>query len=172
MKLNNKTMNKLLNPISWSAYLETVAVLAIAWYAFIGWKYYRHEIRELIARISGQKDDSRELPAALQYQSEADADATAAQSAIPAEQAQSIYEEPLLNQDELAQELTRCISEATDKPYAPASLIPKLKKILNDYPDVAATPDRDEINALIVRECERTGTALLSESEVDMWWSA
>jgi hypothetical protein len=172
MKLNNKTMNKLLNPISWSAYLETVAVLAIAYYVFIGWKYYRPEISQLIARISGQKGASRELPAALQYQSEGAPETAAPHRAFQAEGRPGVYEEALLNQQELANELTQCIASATDKPFAPAILIPKLKKILNDYPDIAATTVREEINALIVRECEKTGTALLSESEVDMWWSA
>ncbi|MES2376064.1 MAG: hypothetical protein V4553_05785 [Bacteroidota bacterium] len=165
-------MNTLLNPISWSAYLETVAILAIAYYAFIGWKYYHPEITKLIDRLSGRNTNTRELPEALQYQSEASPEIPAAERVFPTNQPPGFYEEPLLSQFELANELTECIASATDKPFAPAILIPKLKKILNDYPDVAAIPEREEINALIVRECEKTGTALLSESEVDMWWSA
>jgi hypothetical protein len=170
-KLKSYTMNKLLNPISWSTYIETIAILAIAYYAFIGWKYYRPEFQKLLARISGSKDGERQLPEALQYRDEGPS-AAPAMERVPDEQRPGFYEMPVSTHQELANELTACIASATDKPFAPTILIPKLKKILNDYPDVAATPERDEINALVVRECERTGTALLSESEVDLWWSA
>lgn len=165
-------MNKLLNPISWSAYIETLAVLAIAYYAYIGWTYYRPELQRLFARISGKPDEERQLPEALQYRDEDPSATPATERAFPEEQQPGFYEAPVSTHQELANELTACIASATDKPFAPAILIPKLKKILNDYPDIAATPERDEINALVVRECERTGTALLSESEVDMWWGA
>jgi len=173
MKLKSKTMNKLLNPISWSAYLETIAVLAIAYYAFIGWKFYRPEINRIIDRLAGRNRNSRELPAALQYQGEENlTSAPVSNEPVHQEPHEPAVHTTIGETYELAQQLTACIAEATDKPFAPAALIPKLKKILNDYPDIAAIADREEINALIVRECEKTGTALLSESEVDMWWSA
>lgn len=172
MNLKSKTMNKLLNPISWSAYLETIAVLAIVYYACIGWKFYRPEISRFIDRITGRDAGKRELPEALQYQGDAAPESPTADRVFPADKRPRFHEEPLLNHFELAHQLTECIEAATEKPFAPAILIQQMKKILNDYPDVAAKPEREKINALIVRECEKTGTALLSESEVDMWWSA
>jgi len=165
-------MNKLLNSISWTTYLETVAALAIAYYAVIAWKFYRPEIQKLIGRISGRQDNGRYLPEALHYQEEQAPHAAAAENGFPTDQQHSSLQTGNPAQTDLEHELTECIEAAAEKPFAPAILIPRLKKILNDYPDVAALPERDSINALIVRECERTGTALLSESEVDLWWSA
>lgn len=162
-------MNRLLNPISWSAYLETLGVLAIAYYAFIGWKFYRPEIDKIIARLKGERHDANLLPPVLQYQ----ADETVPTPVAGNRETEiADYEEPFGAVHDLGQALTNCINAASGKAYATQALIPQLKKILNDYPDIAATPERDEINALIVRECEKTGTALLSESEVDLWWSA
>jgi hypothetical protein len=163
-------MDTLLNPISWSAYLEILTVLAIAYYAFIGWKYYRHEIKALLARISGRKEDDRSLPAALQYTVEAEPSTRHQHDPEPGG---TVHDEPPTGaRKKLRESLTACISLAGNELYAPEALIPKLRKILHGYPDIAATPERGEINALIVRECEKTGTALLSESDVDLWWSA
>lgn len=174
-KQNSKTMNKILNPIGWSAYLETITILAFVYYLFIGWKYYRPEIDRFVARLKGDTGE-KEVPPVFQYQAEAMAERSAEQSITSPEPNRTDeiaeYEEPNGAVHDLGQSLTACITEASGKPFAPAILIPKLKKLLNDYPDIAASHERDEINALIVRECEKTGTALLSESEVDMWWSA
>jgi hypothetical protein len=170
--LKRDTMNKLLNPISWSAYLETVAVLAIAFYAYIGWKYYSPEIGRLLARISGKADDGKELPDALRYQDEEQEEAVAAVPFTAGDEQMAVSDESTAEYEEVAQELHKMIESATGKPYAPAALIPRLKKILNDYPRVADTADRKKINALIVLELERTGTALLSEEVVDQWWES
>jgi len=169
-------MNKLLNPISWSAYLESIAVLAIAYYAFIGWKYYRPQINKIVDRLKGESGDTTQIPQVLQYDARDHAASTVSPEATqPASHEGTeiaAYHEPAGALRDLGQALIAEIGEAGGKPYAPAALIPRLKKILKDYPVVSASHQRDEINALIVRECEKTGTALLSESEVDMWWSA
>lgn len=164
-------MNKLLNNISWGTYLETFAFIAVAYYAYIGWKYYRPEIRQLINRLTGHKHERNALPTALQYQAEEtlQPETTHTELSTDYEQTGSPFQGSTRS---LANRLTECIDQAADEPYAPATLTSQLKKILNDYPDIAATTDREAINALVANECEKTGTALLSESEVDTWWSA
>jgi hypothetical protein len=171
-KIKKDTMNKLLNAISWGAYMGTIVFLTLAYYAFIGWKYYRHEISKLIARLSGNTGDNREMPAALIYRDEAENNSLVVRQADARHPQEACYKEFTGAIYDLAQQLKTTIGLATGQPFNPARLLPKLKKILNDYPDIAATPDRAEINLLIVRECEKTGTAPLSESEVDKWWSA
>lgn len=179
-KLNKHTMNKLFHAITWGNYLETLALVAIAYYAWIGWAYYRADIQKLIARLRGEDPDEHTLPEALRYPEEQERpghlniimdgpDASHSQSAHEYEGTEH-NSNPALQA--LRQQLSACIRSVADKPFAPAVLIPKLKKILNDYPDIAATPERELINGYIVRECEETGTALLSDSEVDSWWSA
>ncbi|MFD0765412.1 hypothetical protein ACFQZI_11160 [Mucilaginibacter lutimaris] len=165
-------MNNLFENISWENYLFFTGTLGIATYALIGWKYYRKEITKIIGRLSGMQADSKDIPAALQYQAPESAD-----KAIP--DRPTFPEEIIWKPDnfsvevrELAKRLLSCINEATGKPYDPSALIPRLKYILNDFPEVAASREREDINAFIVRECENTGTALLSDSEVDRWWSA
>ncbi|GAA4910057.1 hypothetical protein [Mucilaginibacter defluvii] len=163
-------MNHLLNNISWSIFFTAAALIAIVYYTYVAWKYYRGDIRQLIDRISGKQNDQHQLPAALRYEEPEEVVAYVPQPV------QEPYEQIADKNEgityELGQELSACIEAHSDKPYNPALLIPQLKKILNDYPELAATPDREKINALVVRECERTGTALLTEGEVDMWWSA
>lgn len=169
-------MNHLLNPISWSTYLETIAVLAIIYYAFIGWKYYRQDIIQLFVRLTGKKEEQQQLTVTLQNQGEDTVEANQPDGNPVYDQQPEIqtttaddFSGPAAD---LAQTLKDAIREAAARPYAPVLLINQLKRILNDHPDIAASPEREKINALIIQECEKTGTALLSESEVDVWWSA
>lgn len=165
-------MNKLLNNIKWSTYLELCTIIAIAYYAFIAWKYYGTDIQRLIHKLTGNHDKSNDLSAVLQYQSE---EHPQPEEFIHYES----FPEAQLDEEEfqgvarsLAINISSCIDQAADKSFAPGILIPKLKKILNDHSNVVAMSDRQRINALVTSECEKTGTALLSESEVDLWWSA
>ena len=83
----------------------------------------------------------------------------------------SHYYEEISDTDILGGQLRACIARAADQPFAPASLIAQLKQILKQH--TALAPDeRPAINHLVVSECEKTGTALLTEEEVDQWWSA
>lgn len=162
----HKNMNKLFNSISWSTYLETIAVLTIAFYALVAWKYYRSEINGLLSRIQGKTDDNRHVTSALLYDEDKGAE-------DHDKDLQMVSQSGAIHASlDLGQRLRDCIGSAKGKPFSPAILIPQLKRILNDFPDIASTPDRELINGLIVAECEKTGTALLSESEVDLWWSA
>lgn len=159
-------MNHLLQHISWNTYLTGVILFTIAYYLFIGARYYSSDLRSLFNRLSGQQTAANELPPVLQYQEPA---AEQPASAAP------VYHEPQQQQapsdtDHLATRLKACIAIASEKPFAPAVLIPQLKKILQEHPELAAT-ERPAINELIVNECEKTGTALLTEEEVDQWWS-
>ncbi|OOQ60008.1 hypothetical protein [Mucilaginibacter pedocola] len=164
-------MNHLFNHISWSAYLGTLALLLIAYYAFIGWKYYRADILALAHKLTGHKDDSRSLPAALRYSGEAPPEnSESVSTSIPEEtipQPQSLS----IEAQELSQILIACIKKAAGQPYAPDKLASQLKTILEGL-DALPASEQQNITALIITECEKTGTALLSESEVGKWWSA
>jgi hypothetical protein len=167
-------MDHLLNNISWSTYLATASLIALTYYGYVAWTYYRNDIQRAINKVSGKIDDNSELPAALRYEEEPlpEIDPLQQNNSYQQEQHDQVATENEGIAYELGQELSACIEAHADKAFNPAILIPKIKDILNDYPDLAATPDREQINVLIVRECERTGTALLTENEVDTWWSA
>jgi hypothetical protein len=171
-KIKTQVMNHLLNPINWSTYIETSIVLLAIYYGWIGWKYYRPEIDQMTNRISGKTDESNELPAALQYQGEEQAESpiikTTASNAYPGDPHDAQHEE----RNELKDDIKDLIHAAQDKPYNPAALISGIKRLLNEHEHLAHFPDREAINELIVQECEKTGTALLTEGEVDLWWEA
>ena len=157
-------MNHLLHQISWHQYLIVILVTAIIYYLVITLRYYRPELQNLQRRVSGDK--LGEQLQALQYQP-AEEEAPSASVQSPGERPYHV--EMISNVDFLAGELKACITRAADKPFAPAVLIPQLKQILLEYQSIAVS-ERPTINHLIVDECEKTGTALLTEEEVDQWW--
>lgn len=157
-------MNHLLHPISWHQYLTTALIIAILYYLILTLRCYRPELQKLQRRLSGDKPNNPLQ--ALQYQPE---EQQASVSPLPSLTEQPHREESINDNDILAGQVKACIAKAADKPFAPAVLIPQLKQILQQHQELAAT-ERPAINHLVVGECERTGTALLTEEEVDQWW--
>ena len=160
----------MLHHITWHQYLTAILLLALVYYAVIILRYYGPEIQRIINRLQGNKDNAQG-PNVLQYQAEENSpvqntERRATNEEYP-EQQKGINE-----YDHFAGELKACIAKSADKPFAPAVLIPQLKKILQLPREGIASIDRDAINTLIVNECEKTGTALLTEDEVDQWWSS
>jgi len=71
--------------------------------------------------------------------------------------------------DIISMKIKVVIKRAADKPFAPDELIPQLQLILQE-PQTFSDAEKAAISHLIVAECENTGTALLTEEEVDAWW--
>lgn len=157
-------MNHLLHQITWHQYLSAAFVIAVIYYIVIILRCYRPELQNLQKRISGDKADNQLQ--ALQYQP---ADEEIHPAPIQSQAKYTPQQESINESDILAGQLKVCIAKAADKPFAPAILINELKHILQDYQHIAAT-ERPAIDHLIVNECEKTGTALLTEEEVDQWW--
>lgn len=157
-------MNHLLHSISWQQYLSAALVAAIIYYLVVILRCYRPELQNLQRRISGDKNDSQLQ--ALQYQPVKEEMTVAT---VPGQGRDPHNEESISENDILAGQLKACIAKAADKPFAPAILIPQLKQILQQNTAFPA-PERPAISHLIVNECEKTGTALLTEDEVDQWW--
>jgi hypothetical protein len=160
----NQTMNHLLHQISWHQYLTVALLAAIIYYLFVILRFYRPELQNLQRHISG--DQPGEQLQALEYQPDEEAIKAAP---VHVQTEEPYHEEAITDTDILAGKLKACIIKAADKPFAPAILIPQLKKILQEHQHIAAL-ERPAINHLVVGECEKTGTALLTEEEVDQWW--
>jgi len=161
-------MNHLLQHVSWNIYLTGVTLLAAVYYLFIGARFYSAELHRLFNHLSGRQTAANQLPAALQYQ---EADLPDSSAPVYNENREHQQQKMPSDTDRLTGRLKACIAFASEKPFAPAVLIPQLKKILQEHPALAASAERPAINELIVDECEKTGTALLNEEEVDQWWS-
>jgi hypothetical protein len=157
-------MNHLLHQISWHQYLVIAFAAAIIYYLIVILRFYRPELQNLQRHLSGDQPGEQLL--ALQYQP----DEEAIKAAPEHDQTEEAYhEEAITGTDILKGKLKACIMKAADKPFAPTLLIPQLKNILQEHQDIAAS-GRPAINRLVVGECEETGTALLTEEEVDQWW--
>ena len=157
-------MNHLLHQISWHQYLTVALSAAIIYYLFLILRFYRPELQNLQRHISGDKPG--EQLQTLQYQPGEEAIKAAP---VHDQTEEPYHEEVITDTDILAGKLKACIIKAADKPFAPANLIPQLKEILREHQQIAASA-RPAINRLVVGECEETGTALLTEEEVDQWW--
>ena len=160
-------MNHLLHQISWHQYLIAALLGSIIYYLIITLRYYRPELQSLQRRLTG--DRQADQLQALQYQPEEAVEAYA--EPLPEPASQPDEQEAITDTDMIAGKLKTCIAKAADKPFAPAVLIPQLKTILKEYQHITAT-DRATINRLVVTECEKTGTALLTEKEVDQLWES
>jgi hypothetical protein len=151
----------MLHHITWHQYLTASFVIAVVYYLWIIIRCYQSELRKLAGHLKNLHDNNA-LAGILKYQ-EPEAQVAAAGQNLPPEAF------PAGTEDITAQ-LKAVIQAASGKPYAPAALMPLLKKTLQAFPDISASPYRQAINELVVQECEKTGTALLTEDEVDQWW--
>jgi len=159
-------MNHLLHAISWHQYLAASFVATIIYYVVVLLHCYRPELQKLQRRLSGDKPENQLQ--ALQYLP----DETAVPAASVNSQGNPSYpQETISDTDIITAQLKACISQAAERPFAPAILVPMLQQILQQNTAISASPGRPAINHLVVNECEKTGTAMLTEDEVDQWWS-
>jgi hypothetical protein len=168
-----ETINKnkaMLHHITWHQYLTGIVLAAVIYYIVIILRCYRPELQRIIKQLNGNREIGN-LPEALQYPGEAEQPAAETTHAVNFSGQPEYRQESLTAYDHLAAELKACIAKAADKPFAPAIFLPQIKKILRARPETNGAINRQAINELIVNECEKTGTALLTEDEVDQWWS-
>ncbi|MGF7076223.1 hypothetical protein [Mucilaginibacter sp. 3215] len=172
-------MNHLLHPITWHQYLTAALAAVIVYYGVIILRWYQPELQQLKDRFSGKaKEDG--LQALHDYNAEADSDTVLAAEGkndlaarqqyqeLPDERGAQQLPTPL---DLISLKLKAVIERAAEQPFAPALLIPQLQKLLQE-PQTFSAAEKAAISHLIVAECENTGTALLTEEEVDQWWES
>ncbi|MDB5143680.1 MAG: hypothetical protein JWQ66_2393 [Mucilaginibacter sp.] len=158
----------MLSHLSWTNYFETVMLLLVIYYAFVGIRFYAADIRGLL-RLSSKSGTPRQLPEQLVYREQ-----ERPVDILPEEVSYasgSYPDDDIRETDELIASVKSRIAEASGKAYAPDELIPQLKNIFKKHAGLNISPHRPAINELVVTECERTGTAGLTEEEVDQWWS-
>jgi len=158
----------MLNQLSWTNYFEIVLLLTAIYYLFVLFRYYRQDAYQMFQSQS-ERSDQQQVPKVLRYE-EQELITEPAPTNHTDFQADDQYMVFPREAAELNRHLIACIGKAAGKPFAPAVLIPQIKKILQDNAALSNIAQRPGINELIVRECENTGTALLTEDEVDTWW--
>jgi hypothetical protein len=166
----------MLHQISWTTYFESLIVLLAIYYAATGFKFYGRDISVFIqTRILKNSPQSRsQIPFFAQEpfaDTEEEFEASFPETG-PVAFEENYYEAPddsITERETIIARIKAAINETASRPYNPPALTSKIKAIFMDYPSVKNSPYRDAINELIVTECERTGTALLTEDEVDRW---
>ncbi|MDB4921836.1 hypothetical protein [Mucilaginibacter sp.] len=159
----------LLHRITWTSYLEFITFLLVIYYIMLGIRFFAGDISQLYNRICGNKPVAgNALPAALMY---GEPEAAAAAPAPANSNYDGLPDDSMAEADELIGKIKQIILAAADKPFAPAVLIPQLKKLFRGHVSLKTSPHRPAINELVVSECERTGVAGLTEDEADEWWS-
>jgi hypothetical protein len=161
----------MLKQLSWTSYFEIILFLAAIWYVFVLFRYYRGEVRGLY-QAKQAETDSPTIPEVLRYEPSAATEEIQFPANEENEEAPvQVQNEDFAEAEKFIRQVKACIKNASGKPFAPAILIPQIKKLFRENPELLNSPQRPAINELIVQECESTGTALLTEDEVDQWWT-
>jgi hypothetical protein len=159
----------MLKQISWTTYFEVVIFILVVYYVYILLKYYKDDLWRVL-RIGRTESGNQEIPQALHYE----APEPANQSFMISTSDRNPDNQPdgsLEDADQLISQLKQLIQSASGKPFSPAVLIPQVKKLFAKNTPLRQSPHRPAITELVVSECERLGTALLTEDEVDQWWN-
>lgn len=152
--------------ISWQDYIIAVAITLTVYYVVIGLRYYSDELKALFSgkwrlkfRRAGSGFDEDDL------------------SLIPSHRDNQDYPFEPAGQDEFAiveeliGRLKETIATASKKKHVPQEFKHFLRLLLREYPAVRTSPFRDSVNELIVSECEKYGSVLLTEAEVNRLWN-
>lgn len=144
--------------ISWTTYITFVAILLVAWYLFIGLRFYFSELQILLTgkRKPEQKIEENKFQNIDDDQSET----------LSKEQTEYFFEEV----ETLSARIKDAVSDASAKKYNKEEFSFLLQLTLKEFPELKGTPLQYPINNLIVSECEKQGFIHLSAVELEMLW--
>ncbi len=137
----------------------------IAWYLFIGIRFYSGDLQNLLARkgkINSQvdynefPDDERKLS----ERSESNAERT------KISETEDLFKEA----EQLTAKLKEAIADASFKNYNKEEFTFLLQLTLKEYPNLKGSPFQVAINNLIISECEKYGLLHLSAEELESLW--
>ena len=153
----------------WTTYAAVLSPLLTGYYIFIGYKFYRADLR---SAFSGKQNrpkaaekkkapsitvDQQTVKPEIQLHQETD------EQRLPDEETYQVVEQ-------LHAHLVTAIEEAHEKQYNKTDLIFLIQMSLKDYSFLKDTPFRISVNRLIDAECAKYGSMLLSEEEFEELW--
>jgi hypothetical protein len=155
------------NHVSWSSYLEGVIILLLIYYVFVGIRFFSADIRQILDRLTASIAVGQKTSDPLVYQEDSKTVEGVTTFAGPSD---DHYPEDMREADNLITSVKSGISTALDRDYSPETLKAQIQRLFQLHHALKSSPHRPAINEWIVSECERTGTARLTEEEVDQWW--
>lgn len=151
----------MLNNITWTEYIIAVAILTTFYYLYIGLRYFRGDIQNLLA------GKQKSQPAFIPVQQDAfPKEAFPEQSEDLRETGEDQFE--LVGQ--LIEELKSIIADASRENLEPNEFKPTISQVLKEYPGIEKSPLRGSVNELIVTEWEKNSAVVLTLEEVDVLW--
>jgi len=158
----------MLSGISWNNYIVVVVLLSIVWYLFVGLRYYFDDIRDLVTgkrKLQFRSLLGKPIPKTnyyFDYQKSDEILNTPVQ-----------YEtvDPVFNDvEDLTVSLKEAITDAIQKKLSKKHFKAHLQSILQTSPLLADSSFRPSLNELIISECEKQESFLLTLQEVDALW--
>ena len=163
------------NSISWTDYITTVVLLLMAYYVFVGIKFYSLELRNLFSgknridfrrtsKNSLHKDEQTDVPVHL---TQAELFAASINSSSADEDDDIMFQQV----GELTAKLKEAIAQAVDKNFIKEELLLSLQLVVKKYAVLKGSHFQLPINNLIASECEKYGYIQLSAEERLMLWN-
>lgn len=154
----------MLTDITWKDYLIGVSITIIIYYLFVGLRYFYPEIRGLL----GTKSKHRDGYGIYGRSDNADESDEGLQERINAIEA--FTDDDFAEVEHLIERIKLALA------YSPADKVDKaelqhcVRLMFREYPNIRNSSLRLSINELVAAECEKYGTASLSQEEVDELW--
>lgn len=158
----------MLTGISWNNYIVVVVLLSIVWYLFVGLRYYFDDIKDLVS--GKRKLQFRGLARKSIPKSDYDFDYQKSNEILNAPVEFETVDPVFKEVEELTASLKKAITDATQKKLVKRDFEDHLRFILKEHPLLGNSPLRPSINELIVSECEKQESVLLTHQEVDALW--
>jgi hypothetical protein len=149
--------------ISWSSYLLFVAFVLIAWYLFVGLKFYSGELQ---AFASGKVSFFRYIK--LTGSQTANIKRSKGNGTESDQPTPNVP--PATDIEILSSRLTEAIASAAGKVYEREEFLFLLLLTLKEFPSFKETPFRSAIDELILSECEKYGIICPSADELQQLW--
>jgi hypothetical protein len=143
--------------ISWTDYITTVVVLLAAYYLFIGYRYFRVDLLQLLSGRKMLSGDKVKVKAAVQR--------------FEKENIQEAAEEPAFQIAQAASdELQAYLQEASSNKLNEEEVKNGLRKLLGKYPKLKESSFCELIENLIINECELNLSFELDAMQVKELW--
>lgn len=152
--------------ISWADYGTVVVLLLIAWYLFVGLRYYSHELKEVFLHRSPQGKPEVQKPKTVDMLP----NESHVSLSVTDPQTDYYQNDPLDQVEALAGSIKEAVAGAVSDGRSKEMLLTELQQALTEFPILAGSPFKEMINDLILSECEKQGFARLMAEELETLW--
>lgn len=152
--------------ISWGDYCMAIGLLVLVWYAFLGFRFYQKELKQIASGKRKVKFPVLGNNRTKQFRFESKDKDDSKSILFSSSESLSTLEDA----EELSDLLANAIKESAERNLPKAAFQNYLKLILNNYPYVKESTSRVKVNELMVSECEKHSQIILTYAEVDGLW--